>query len=78
MQQLKKYAGLLWMILGPATIAILLFSAFRNIDLDGSADINKPLPWIIIIAIFTPVAIGLTLFGWYAWKEEYNDNSPGL
>ena len=60
------------MVLGPAAIILLLVSAFRNIDPSLKADINQPLPWIIIITIFTPIAAGLTIFGWYAWKEEYN------
>ena len=60
------------MLLGPVVIGILLWGAATNIDTAGKEDINKPLPWIIIIAIFTPIAIGLTIFGWYAWKGEYN------
>jgi len=71
MQQLKKYLGIIWMLIGPAAIVLLLWGAITNIGA-GDKDINKPLPWIIIIAIFTPIAIGLTVFGWYAWKGEYN------
>ena len=72
MKHLKRMLGLLWMIIGPVAIAILLWGAINNINSEGTGDINKPLPWIIIIAIFTPIAIGLTIFGWYAWKEEYD------
>ena len=72
MQQLKRILGIVWMILGPITITILLWGAFTNIDAAGKGDINKPLPWIIVIAIFTPIAIGLTVFGWYAWKGEFD------
>ncbi|MGD5408090.1 hypothetical protein QUS89_22625 [Xanthomonas citri pv. citri] len=71
MNSLKKYLGLLWMVLGPVAIVILVWGAITNINAAGSGDINKPLPWIIIIAIFTPIAIGLSVFGWYVWKEEY-------
>ncbi|NTS40882.1 hypothetical protein HRG84_08180 [Flavisolibacter sp. BT320] len=71
MNQLKRFLGLIWMVLGPIGIAILLWGALTNINPTGTDDINKPLPWIIIIAIFTPIAIGLTIFGWYAWKGEY-------
>ena len=72
MQQLKRILGILWMVLGPITIFILLWGAFTNINSEGSGDINKPLPWIIVIAIFTPVAVGLSIFGWYAWKGEFD------
>ncbi|MDQ3276834.1 MAG: hypothetical protein M3Q06_00815 [Bacteroidota bacterium] len=72
MNQLKRFLGLIWMVLGPIAIAILVWGAANNINPLGTGDINKPLPWIIIIAIFTPIAIGLTIFGWYAWKGEYD------
>lgn len=76
MNNLKKYLGLLWMLIGPVAIAILFWSAILNIDTAGKNDINKPLPWIIIISIFTPIAIGLCIFGWYAWKDEYTSPQP--
>ena len=72
MQKLKRILGLIWMALGPIAIFILVWGAITNINLAGKEDINKPLPWIIIIAIFTPIAIGLSVFGWYAWKGEYD------
>ena len=72
MQRLKRILGIIWMALGPAVIFILVWGAITNIDAAGKADINKPLPWIIIIAIFTPIAIGLSVFGWYAWKGEFD------
>ena len=70
MNNLKKTLGLLWMLIAPVVIFILLFGAATNIG-DGTKDINKPIPWIIIISIFTPIAIGLFIFGWYAFKGEY-------
>ena len=70
--KIKKLLGLLWMLVGPAAIIVLLISAIKNINPKIEGDIHQPLPWIIIISIFTPVAIGLTIFGWYAWKGEYD------
>ena len=72
MQKLKRILGLIWMALGPIAIFILVWGTITNINLAGKEDINKPLPWIIIIAIFTPIAIGLSVFGWYAWKGEFD------
>ncbi len=72
MNALKRYLGILWMLLGPVIIAILIKSAFENIDPNGHGDINKPVPWIIVISIFAPIAVGLVIFGWYAWKGEYD------
>ena len=71
MNHIKKVLGLVWMVLGPLAILALLYTAYITIDPAGKAEINKPLPWIIIILIFTPIAIGLSIFGWYAWKGDY-------
>lgn len=71
MKRVKRLSGILWIIIAVVSIAVLLLGAYRNIDVDGTTDISKPLPWIIIIAIFTPIAIGMGIFGWYAFKGEY-------
>ncbi|MEP7279212.1 MAG: DUF6814 family protein [Bacteroidota bacterium] len=76
MNQLKRVLGLLWLVLGPVLIFILIKSALHNIDANGKGDINKPLPWIIIIGIFAPIGVGLMIFGWYAFTGEY-DRLPG-
>ncbi len=72
MNKLKRILGLVWMILGPVTLSLLIYSAIENIDAAGTKDINKPLPWLIIIIVFAPIAIGFTIFGWYAWKGDYD------
>jgi hypothetical protein len=71
MNAVKRILGYLWMLIGIASIVILVAGAIENINLQGTADINKPIPWIIIIAVFTPIAIGLVIFGYYAVKDEY-------
>ena len=64
--------GILWMLIAPAIIFLLFTGAIQNIDSAGTNDINKPVPWVIIIAVFTPVAIGLMVFGYYSLKGEYD------
>ena len=71
MNQLKKIMGVVWMLTAPAVIYILVSGAILNIG-SGTKDINKPVPWIIIITIFTPIAVGLFIFGYYAIKGEYS------
>jgi hypothetical protein len=71
MNAIKKILGLIWLLLGPVVIYFLVSGAIVNIDAKGIKDINNPIIWIIIIAIFTPIAVGLMIFGWYAWKNEY-------
>lgn len=72
MNKLKRFAGIVWMIAGPAIFGLLLWAAWLNIDGAGTKDINKPIPWIIIIGIFSPIVIGLVIFGYYAFKGEYD------
>ena len=72
MNAFKRYFGLLLLIIGPLFIYELVAGAIANIDTAGKKDINNPIIWIIIIAIFTPIAIGLVIFGWYALRGEYD------
>ena len=73
MNQVKRFLGLLWVLIGPIVFILLVISAIQNINSSGKGDISNPIPWIIILAIFAPIAIGLTIFGWYSWKGEYDD-----
>ncbi len=68
---LKKYLGIVWMLLGPAIIFFQVRGALTYIQ-PGGKEIHNPVIWIIIITIFTPIAIGLVIFGYYAWKNEYD------
>jgi len=72
MAAFKRYFGILLLFIAPFIIYELINGAINNIDTAGKKDINNPIIWIIIIAIFTPVAIGLVIFGWYAFKGEYD------
>jgi hypothetical protein len=73
MNTIKKYLGLVWILLAIFAFIKLINAAYNNISSHGNLDINKPLPWIIIITIFTPIVIGMILFGWYAFTNEYNE-----
>ena len=88
MNKLKQYLGVLWMLLGPAAILLMIWQAYDKVTLAYAvADLpasnaakanavgiasNTLLQWSIIIAIFLPIAIGMVLFGKYAWQGEYD------
>ena len=72
MNAIKRYLGIIWLLMAPVVIYFLVAGAISNIDPAGEKDINNPVIWIIIIAIFTPIAIGLMIFGWYALKGEFD------
>ena len=74
MNRLKKALGLLWMILGPASVIFMFLQAIDKIGLaaEGVAKTNTALQWGIILFIFIPISAGLVIFGWYAFKGEYD------
>jgi len=72
MNTMKRILGIFWILLAPAVIYLLVNAAVSHIDTTVNKDINNPVIWIIILLIFTPVAIGLLIFGMYAAKGEYD------
>ena len=68
----KRYFGLLFLFIAPFVIYELIVSAVQHIDSKKSGLINSPANWIVIIAIFIPIAICLVIFGWYAFRGEYD------
>ena len=73
MKALKKYLGVIWIILGPAAMLFLTWQAWEKINLAkaGIETTNTALQWGIILLIFIPIAIGLIIFGKYALTGEY-------
>lgn len=88
MNSIRKFSGVIWILLGPAAIYVLLNSVSKILAIaDGkiekaadvvaksaleSAKTNTILQWGIMIAIFIPIMIGLVIFGYYALKGEYD------
>ena len=70
MNSIKRFAGVLWIILGPLGIFYLLKTAAEEIA--KKPVIDTKIQWIVFVVIFIPVAIGLMIFGWYAFKGEYD------
>lgn len=68
----KRYFGLIFLFIAPFVIYELISGALQHIDSKKSGLINSPVNWIVIIAIFIPIAIGLVIFGWYAFRGEYD------
>ena len=83
MSALKKYLGLMWVMLGPASMLLLTWQAWEKINLAKPVieTTNTALQWGIILLIFIPIAIGLVIFGKYALTGEYGqlpENSEEL
>lgn len=73
MNALKKYLGVLWMLLAPAIIIFLFWQAADKIGhAAAEARSNVTLQWVIILIVFLPICIGLAIFGYYALKGYYD------
>lgn len=75
MDSLKRLAGFLWIALGVAIVYLLFTRA--GFEIAEAVAGKRPLLdtkmfWYIIIPIFLPIMIGLCVFGWFAWKGEYD------
>lgn len=70
MNSIKRFAGIIWMLLGPAGIYYLITTA--NSEIQKKPVIDTKIQWIVFVVIFIPIAIGMMIFGWFALKGEYD------
>lgn len=69
MNLLRKWMGVIWMLLGPISVYYLVKTAFGEIA--RHPIIDTKIQWGVFIAVAVPIAAGMIIFGWYAWKDEY-------
>ena len=70
MNQLKRFAGIIWLLLGPVAVFYLIKTAAAEITQKPVLDTK--IQWGVFIVVFIPIAIGMVIFGWYALKGEYD------
>ena len=70
MNTIKKFAGILWIIIGPLAIYYLINTALQEIA--KKPIIDTKIQWAVFVIIFIPIAIGIMIFGWFAMKGEYD------
>jgi hypothetical protein len=70
MNALKKYMGIIWILLGPVAIYYLIKTAASEIT--KKPVIDTKIQWAVFIIVFIPIAIGMVIFGYYAFKGEYD------
>ncbi|KAF0242126.1 MAG: hypothetical protein Q8K64_02700 [Sediminibacterium sp.] len=70
MNQLKKYAGIIWILMGPIAMYYLIQTAASQII--SKPGIDTKIQWMVFGVVFLPIAIGLMIFGYYALKGEYD------
>ncbi|HRN56763.1 MAG TPA: hypothetical protein PLL71_09940 [Agriterribacter sp.] len=69
MKQLRKWMGLIWMLTAPLSMFYLIKTALHQIALHPVTDTK--IQWGVFVIVFIPIAVGLCIFGWFAWKGEY-------
>lgn len=70
MNSIKRWLGIVWMLLGPVTIFYLIKTAAAEIN--RKPHIDTKIQWAVFVVIFIPIAIGMIIFGYYAVKGEYD------
>ncbi len=70
MNTTKKYAGLIWMLLGPLAIYYLVKTASGEIEKKPMLD--TWIQWGVFTIVALPIAAGMVIFGYYAWQGEYD------
>ena len=71
MNNIKKFAGIIWVVLGPLAIFYLIKTALEEIA--KKPVIDTKIQWIVFVVIFIPIAVGFMIFGWYALNNEYQN-----
>lgn len=61
--------GIIWILLGPVAIYYLIQTALQQTAAHPTVDAK--IQWGVFVVVFIPIAIGLMIFGYYAWKGEY-------
>jgi hypothetical protein len=73
MNAIKRFLGIIWMLLAPALVGFMFWQAAEKISKASAATkSNVTLQWVIILFIFIPICIGLLIFGYYSVKGYYD------
>jgi hypothetical protein len=69
MNYVKRFLGIIWILLAPLAIYYLIKTALHEIE--KKPVIDTKIQWLVFIIVFIPIAIGLIIFGYFALKGEY-------
>ncbi|MDB5239677.1 MAG: hypothetical protein JWP57_302 [Spirosoma sp.] len=70
MQKLKKYFGVLWMLLGAYVAYYGVTNSWSKISSANLED--RVFGWVVLCVLVPIIVGGLILFGKYALDDEYN------
>ena len=58
------------MLLGPVAVYYLIKTA--AVEIAKKPVIDTKIQWAVFIIVFVPIAIGMVIFGYFAFKGEYD------
>jgi hypothetical protein len=70
MNSLKRIAGILWMVFGVLAIYLMFNQAI--VEFGKNPALDTRIFWYTIVPVFSPIMIGMVLFGYYCLKGEYD------
>lgn len=70
MNQIKRFAGILWILTSLAALYFLITTALSEIERKPLLDTK--IQWGVFVIVFLPIAFGMMVFGYFAWKGEYD------
>jgi predicted Na+-dependent transporter len=70
MNKIKRMFGIVWMILGPLAIYYLVQTAL--LEISKKPVIDTKIQWGVFVIIFIPIAFGLVIFGYFAFRGAYD------
>jgi purine-cytosine permease-like protein len=74
MEKIKRLMGIVWMAMGPLAIIFLIRTAISEIEKKPVVD--TIIQWGVFVVVFIPIAIGLMIFGYFAFKGDYHHPLP--
>ncbi len=82
MNAIKRYLGIVWILLGPASIVFGILQAAKELSPNAQTPPTQETYtfWLIVLIIFVPIAAGMSLMGYYAWHGDYDhlDEERGI
>ena len=75
MNTIKKFLGLVWMVLGPLAMTFLVIQAIEKVGLTHTSieRTNTILQWGIILFIFFPISLGLMILVFMPGRVSMSD-----
>jgi purine-cytosine permease-like protein len=70
LNKIKRYSGILWIALGPLSLFYLITTALQEIA--KKPIIDTIIQWSVFVVVFIPIVAGIVLFGYFAFKGEYD------